>query len=391
MSFANPTSLRLGMTGNLSGRNFRVAGRVVLGMEEDGETYFWNEFNLVDDAGESVTLVFEETERGGQWKLFTYFEPEFPMTAADAATRKIGDRLNLEGADVRVTLVDESRVYHIEGEAPEGVEVGDVAHYFNAEARNTMIVVSWTGDEVEYYRGEDLSRFQMKQAFSVADERPLNLSRLSGSAAKDGGFQLVAKWLIPAIVLAVVALVFGLQFSSCKTTRRVAAVTRIKAAAPELKVGGSGRLGAARYRIERRVRTEIAEVGRVFNWHEYELTDEDGRRALLIQGFIPGSDDMVFFSPLTPSEPLTPEQAAAARIGETVNVDGVIAPVKAIFQSVRRESEGSGSHLRTGEPSFGFTAQAGTTTLLVRWSQGQIAFHRGAVKDLKAVKAAFGP
>ena len=391
MSFTNPTSLSLGMTGNLSGCSYRVAGRVVLGMEEDGETYYWNEFNLVDDAGESVTLVFEETERGGQWKLFTYFEPEFPMTAADAATRKLGDRLNLEGTDVRVTLVDESRIYHIEGEAPEGVEIGDVAHYFNAEARNTMIVVSWTGDEVEYYRGEDLSRFQMKQAFGVADQRPLNLSHLSGAAGTGGGFQRMANWLIPAIVLAVVALVFGLQFSSCKTTRRAAAVTRIKAAAPELKVGGSGRLGAARYRIERRVRTEIAEVGRVFTWHEYELTDEDGGRALLIQGFVPGSDDMVLFTPLTPSEPMTPERAAAARLGETVNVDGVVATVNTIFQSVVRESEGSGLDLRSGQQSYGFTAQAGTTTLLVRWSQGRIAFHRGAVKDLKAVKAAFGP
>ena len=153
MSFANPTPIRIGMTGAFDGRQYRVAGRVVLGMEEDGETYYWNEFNLVSDDGESATLVFEETERGGEWRLFTLFEPEFVMTAEDAATKRVGDQLNLDGHDVRVTLVDETRVYHIEGEAPEGVELGDVAHYFNAEAGSRMVVVSWTGEEVEYYRG----------------------------------------------------------------------------------------------------------------------------------------------------------------------------------------------------------------------------------------------
>ena len=69
------------------------------------------------------------------------------MTAADAATKRVGDRLNLTGEDVRVTLRSTSRVYHIEGQAPEGVEVGDVANYFNAQAGNDMQVVSWTGDD----------------------------------------------------------------------------------------------------------------------------------------------------------------------------------------------------------------------------------------------------
>ena len=101
MSFANPTPLKLGMTANLGGPDYRVVGRVVMGMKDAGETYYWNEFNLVSDDGESATLVFEETERGGEWRLFTLFEPEYPMTAADAATKRVGDQLNLDGRDVR--------------------------------------------------------------------------------------------------------------------------------------------------------------------------------------------------------------------------------------------------------------------------------------------------
>ena len=142
-------------------------GRVVLGEEEDGETYYWNEFNLESDDGEEATLVYEETESGGEWRLFQMFEPEYPMTAEDAATKRAGDPLNLEGTQVFIRLVAESRVYHIEGKAPEGVEVGDVAHYFNALSGNTMIVVSWTGEEVECYKGLDLSPTTVSSAFNV--------------------------------------------------------------------------------------------------------------------------------------------------------------------------------------------------------------------------------
>ena len=52
MSFANPTPLRIGATGTLNGWRVRVAGRVVLGVRDGGETYYWNEYNLVDDQGE---------------------------------------------------------------------------------------------------------------------------------------------------------------------------------------------------------------------------------------------------------------------------------------------------------------------------------------------------
>lgn len=49
MSHANPTPLRIGARGTLHGWRTRVAGRLVLGVEIDGETYYWNEFHLIGD------------------------------------------------------------------------------------------------------------------------------------------------------------------------------------------------------------------------------------------------------------------------------------------------------------------------------------------------------
>jgi hypothetical protein len=400
MSFENPTPLRLGMTGTVADKSYHVVGRVVMGMDDGGVTYYWNEFNLQADDGESATLVFEETERGGEWRLFTMFEPEYPMTAADAATKRIGDSLNLDGTDVRVTLVDESRVYHIEGEAPEGVEVGDVARYFNAEAGDKMQVVSWTGDEVEYYHGIDLPRGAVANAFGLRSESPMgsgSYMRLQGS---DSGWldsaperyismsEFVKKTV--GVFLGVAILFAGYSFWA--PGHRIATVKKVNAPALPLVVGTTGKLDGRNYRVAGHALVEIAQVGLLYDRHEYPLFDDDEHKALLVCGLKPGTKDWFLFTPLQPLTPLTPYQAAAIRAGETVNVDGVVAPVGEVFQSAIRQVESPDlPDLKTGDVFFGFSGQSGSTVLLVRWNNSGISFYQGKAVPAKDVTAAFSP
>ena len=397
MSFANPTPIRIGMTGVFDGRRYRVVGRVVMGMDDGGETYYWNEFNLVSDGGESATLVFEETERGGEWRLFTLFEPEFAMNAAAAATKRIGDQLNLEGHDVRVTLVDETRVYHIEGEAPEGVEVGDVAHYFNAEASNRMIVVSWTGDEVEYYRGVTVSAGMITSVFHLRSGQLGNLSRPAGGnlLSSTSGLSGDGANLSPGAVvkLAGVVLLFAIivaSYVSCRPGRTRSTTAKTPAPAAPLTIGSAGTLNGKNYRIQGHAVVEIAQVGLIYERHEYHLFDDEENRALLFYGLKPGDKDWFLFTPLTPLDPLTPARAAALRLGESVNVDGFVAPVAELFQSVVRQTEGADlPDLKAGTIFFCFSTRSGTTPLLVRWNQEGIAFYRGNFLTAKDLDAAF--
>ena len=123
MNFKNPTYIHVGQSATYAGLTWQVLGRVVLGVVEHGETYYWHEFNLQSDTGDTATLVFERTERGAEWRWFTQFQPQYPLTAEDAATQEVGDQLNLEGTDVRVSLVETSRIYFIEGQPAEGEHV----------------------------------------------------------------------------------------------------------------------------------------------------------------------------------------------------------------------------------------------------------------------------
>src|SRR5690348_3077991 len=100
MSYENPTPLKVGATGTLNGWRVRVAGRIVMGVEIDGATYFWNEYHLLDGSGNAATLVFEETENGYEWKLFRAFTPLRPLSAGEAAAKKVGDMINLDGTPV---------------------------------------------------------------------------------------------------------------------------------------------------------------------------------------------------------------------------------------------------------------------------------------------------
>jgi len=389
MSFVNPTALRLGQSGVLAGRQFRIVGRVVMGMDDNGETYYWNEFNIVDDAGEHATLVFEDTDRGGEWKLFTMFEPEYAMTAEEAAARRVGDEMNLDGTQVRVTLVDESRVYHIEGEAPEGVEIGDAAHYFNAESGNTMIVVSWTGGEVEFFRGADLQGGTVARAFGLPSEEPRSLFPALALAGGAQGAAGGAKKFLPVLAGLVIALISVTSFFSCKSRRSSSSMAKIAAPRMQLPTGSAGKLDDRNYRIRTHRLVEVAAVGTRFDRHEYLLSDDEENGALLVQGLVANARDFMLFTPLEPAEPLTPERAAGLRVGDIVSVAGVTAPVKEMFQSRISGSDNDGPDANIRDPLFGFIGQTNSTVLLVRWGNDRIAFHRGRSFAEKAVSEAF--
>jgi hypothetical protein len=136
----------------------------------------------------------------------------------------------------------------------------------------------------------------------------------------------------------------------------------------------------------------MAMVGRKFDRHEYLLSDDDGTKALLVRGSKPGAGDWWLFKPLQPRTPLSPQQAAAVRWGQTVNVDGLAAKVSELFQStIRQVDSPEASDLSPGDVFFGFGGPAQNDQLLVRWNVNYINFFQGVALQEKEVVAAFGP
>jgi len=394
MSFENPTRVQIGMRASFGGKHYRVVGRSVLGENEGGETYYWNEYNLETDSGESATLVFDESERTSQWRLFTLFDPEYPMTAEDAASKQVGDRLNLTGNDVRISFRGSSCVYYVEGKAPEGEEVGTVAEYFNALSGSIMEVVSWTGDEIEFYNGINLSAGLVASAFDISPTTGLGERRKifsSFSSGDDDGNSLSAvKFLIYgfiAIFLFVIVFGRGCNFSSSYEN---APVARLAAPSEQLRVGAAGTLFDKSYRITGHTVVEIATVGVNWERHEYELTDDYGRKHLLVCGEKPDGSNWTVYELLSPLIAPTATETAAKKVGDTIDLDGYNGKVTDILLSTVQRSDGFTLNAPPiGSMSYGLRAISEYNCLLARWNVGGIQFFRGRAIPGKTAVASF--
>jgi hypothetical protein len=89
--------------------------------------------------------------------------------------------------------------------------------------------------------------------------------------------------------------------------------------------------------------------------------------------------------------PLSPQQAAAIKWGQAVNVDGLAAKVSDLFQcTIRKVESPEASDLNSGDVFFSFTGRAQSRQLLVRWNANYVNFFQGRALLEEDVLAAFG-
>ncbi len=385
MSFANPTKIRIGMAATLFGRAYRVIGRSVLGVQEAGGTYYWNEFNLETSGGYYATLVFEETRRGGKWRFFEMFDPQTPMTSQEADDKRVGDAVNLDGTPVLVTRVDRSRVYAVEGKVPEGVVVGQHAKYFNAEAGDKMIVVSWTGDEVEFYSGRTIAGGAVASAFNLSGPARLAFALTGGRSF------LNARVLAPLLIIGLIGSLILVVKSAARSPARPPAAIVFQAGPSPLLAGESGVLDGRRYRIASHALVEIAEVGLRFSRHEYELNDDDNNNYLLMSGMSSNALDWILCAPIEPP-PLMPQAAGGLSAGQIVKIDGEPARITKLFRStIRGLDKTSSQSYKPGDVFYGFSGPMKSNILIVRWNATNILWLKGTVLADRNVRATFAP
>lgn len=403
MSYDNPTPLQVGARGTLHGWTMTVVGRVVLGVELDGERYYWNEFNLVDAEGHAGTLVYEEGEDGPEWKLFRMLTPRTPLTVAEAETKRVGDRVSFGGEAIPVTLVDRSRVYHIEGQAPEGVEVGDLADFINADAGDHMIVVSWTGSEIEFYEGRDVPAATVATAFGLPHGAPAFTGGSAGTSSFGQQPPVIgSSWFtsgrLITLVVSLLSLVGILSSGSCIFRLNSPSVAPepvpVKQPAPPLRLvnGTSGLLGTNPCTVSGQALVEVGRIAGRYDRREYHLQTEVPIPALLVNGLTGGTRQWHLLRPVPPPRSLTPYQAAAQRKGSTVNFGAATATVTELFlsQALSVEGDATTSSLPAGR-QYGFLANNGADWWLARWNEQALTLYRGTALDEKIVLSSLGP
>ncbi|HEY1111803.1 MAG TPA: DUF4178 domain-containing protein, partial [Opitutaceae bacterium] len=385
--------LRVGQRGAFQGWQVTITGRVVLSVEIEGETYYWNEYILTGDNGASGTLVYEEGEDGPEWKLFRMFEPSVPLTAREAARLRVGDTVNLTGSPIAVTLVDESVVRLIEGTPPEGVERGDVAHYFNADTGRSMLVVSWTGDEIEFYEGHDLPEELVMKGFGLTSAQP-ERSSLPASGTKSR----LGSVLFVLVGIAVAA--FFISTCRPKPSRQTGSQPASYQPQPvvQLALGSSGTLEQRAYSVAAIASVTIGRREGAREDTEYLLRTTTGETALLTRGLMGGTRTWHLFTPTLPatvSPTLDSFSAAALPKSARINLaERGYQVIELLHAKAGAQQGGEAAAATWPAVQYGWLArghEAGEAEdwLLARWTETSLQFHRGHSIPEAEVRAAF--
>jgi hypothetical protein len=378
----NPTTLNVGARGTLGGQHAEVTGRAVL-ESIDGD--HWYEYYVHLDNGRTIILVYE----AGDWKRFEEFTPKHPITAAEAVTYRVGDTVQLRSSEARVKYVSMSRVCYSDGQTWEGVRVGSEARYFNADCDGAMIVVSWTGEEIEFYVGARISTLNLSQAFHLPSIPFWKQVVWGGSGVFDGITDPIAFGKIVTVVL--IVLVFGGQIIAENTGTHTSEPPPV-APAPEVRLpnGGRGQLGGETFAVNNHALVEVDEVDLRYKRYEYDLLDEHGGHALLVENVAGNPQLWVLFRPVS-ADGLTPNVAGALRKEALLKLTTHSNVVQLLFLSRwLPEPLPIFGPITPRMIRYGLLAHSSSTWTLLRWDAQQIDAEEGSELSRAAVLEAFG-
>lgn len=373
------------MSGTLEGSRYTIRGRTMLSTESEGETYYWNEFNLQDDSGRYATLVFEESEDDSPWKLFTPFDPRHPLDRDQAASIRVGDMVSIDGKNAHVSLVGQSRVVFNEGTVADGVELGDVANYFNADYADKIIVVSWSGVEVEHFEGRSVPHRAVARAFNLG-----RTSAIAPFVSAPKTFWSDRFMQITAVVVVLAIGVLGWLGYKYFSENRAASSNKLQVAAPSrLALGQRVSLAGKTYSMGAHALIHVGQPGQRFERHEYALIDTFDDGGLLVNG-LDGNLQHWHLLKIIPAPPdLTPVSAAKFKSTQQVQVGGRLVRVAQVFQTRVVSSEGSSrAELWPDAVQYGFVGRSAEDWIVARWSDKGLQLFQGKPVDAAEVASA---
>ncbi|MCS6859238.1 MAG: DUF4178 domain-containing protein [Abditibacteriales bacterium] len=147
-----PTRFRVGATGKLRGKPFRILGRVRF-ENDDG---YWDEWYLEFSDG---SVAWLEEEEGA----YTLSRPE-PLYSEvpDFDAVRVGSRLNINSQPFFVTERCRARVAGAEGQLFFRVRVGQTVKFVDGNIGGRLAALEYGDDEIEYGVAEVIEREEVE-------------------------------------------------------------------------------------------------------------------------------------------------------------------------------------------------------------------------------------
>lgn len=158
--------IRPGMKARIGGKEFVAVGRIGYTQREEGKTYAWEEWVLLDPDGDARYLEYDE----GKWTLSGPFTPREAPSAVKLSGATEGNGFRIDGALATVKDAGDCQVSGVEGEIPWPVAAGQSLHFVDLEAGSAFYSAELDGGEIEWFRGQ---RLDDRAVFTLFDQREL--------------------------------------------------------------------------------------------------------------------------------------------------------------------------------------------------------------------------
>jgi hypothetical protein len=228
--------------------------------------------------------------------------------------------------------------------------------------------VSWTGDEVEVFRGIDVPAQDVTRAFGIQAVPVAPVLRAGETETTSFG------GMTKFIVIGIVAVIGFSMYQSWRKPRMPAGIRKSATLVAPLTTGRTGSVGGKLCTLTGQATVEVCRVGAKYDWMEYAL--DDG--SLLVGGMNVGANEWFVFESALPDGELTPQLAATLGAGKTIALGGKTFRVEDLFQY--RTATASG---------FGLLARVGNDRAIVRWTENGVTAYVGRPIPETEVLAAF--
>ncbi len=168
MTFTAPASpLKVGSTGLLNGKSYRLRGHEVVEFAQVGLRSERHEYQLSDAEGNQALLVYGWKPGAKDWVLLSRLQPLTPLTPQEAAAQRTGSTVKVDGYEVEITGLFRETVRLTESAESTDSVTGAVLYGFSGQTGSTVMLVKWRENDISFYAGKSVPPKEVAIAFGL--------------------------------------------------------------------------------------------------------------------------------------------------------------------------------------------------------------------------------
>lgn len=191
--------LKLGLKGNLHGREYEIIGRIRYQEEDEYDKATWDEWVAVCQDG----TFHYFSEENGSIIVYAEYNPE----SIDLESGKVS--ITFEGKRIKKDEAYVSRIVYTEGELPWKAEIGESSICYDFKKDGAFYAIEQSDNEVTVTRGERVSYGDLIEAFDISEYREL----YKNTVVKRKRYAAKKRVYLFGLLFSLGAIIYGCAFS----------------------------------------------------------------------------------------------------------------------------------------------------------------------------------